>query len=61
VEVWQTSNLRQLRLGKEKRLKKKTEETTRQKDNGLPYDDNLFNGVIKPVANKKKRKENNYR
>jgi len=34
VEVWQTSNLRRLRLGEEK---KKKEETTRQKYNGLPY------------------------
>jgi len=34
VEVWQTSNLRPLRLGKEK---KKEEETTEQKYNGLPY------------------------
>jgi len=33
VEVWQTSNLRRLRLGKEK----KKEETTGQKYNGLPY------------------------
>jgi len=35
VEVWQTSNLRRLRLGEEK--KKKKEETTGQKYNGLPY------------------------
>jgi len=34
VEVWQTSNLRRLRLGEEK---KKKEETTWQKYNGLPY------------------------
>ena len=34
MEVWQTSNLRRLRLGEEK---KKEEETTRQKYNGLPY------------------------
>jgi len=34
VEVWQTSNLRRLRLGEEK---KKKEETTGQKYNGLPY------------------------
>ena len=34
VEVWQTSNLRPLRLGEEKRKK---EETTGQKLNGLPY------------------------
>ena len=34
VDVWQTSNLRQLRLGEEKRKK---EETTGQKYNGLPY------------------------
>jgi len=32
VEVWQTSNLQQLRLGGEKK-----EETTAQKYNGLPY------------------------
>jgi len=36
VEVWQTSNLRRLRLGKEKKKKEK-EETTGQKYNGLPY------------------------
>ena len=36
VEVWQTSNLRRLRLGKEIK-KKKEEETTGQKYNGLPY------------------------
>jgi len=35
VEVWQTSNLRRLRLGEEKRNKKE-EETTGQ-NNGLPY------------------------
>ena len=35
VEVWQTSNLRRLRLGEEKRRKK--EVTTGQKYNGLPY------------------------
>jgi len=35
VEVWQTSNLRRLRLGEEK--KKKKEETTGQKYNGLLY------------------------
>ena len=34
VEVWQTSNLRRLRLGEEKRRKKKS---TGQKYNGLPY------------------------
>jgi len=45
VEVWQTSNLRRLRLGEEKKKKeerKKKErrkklETTGQKYNGLPY------------------------
>jgi len=40
VEVWQTSNLRRLRLGEEKkeeRKKKEEEETTGQKYNGLPY------------------------
>jgi len=39
VEVWQTSNLRRLRLGEEKKKerKKKEEETTGQKYNGLPY------------------------
>jgi len=36
VEVWQTSNLRRLRLGEEKK-RKKEEETTGQKYNGLPY------------------------
>jgi len=36
LEVWQTSNLRRLRLG-EKIKKKKEEETTGQKYNGLPY------------------------
>jgi len=36
VEVLQTSNLRRLRLGEEKR-KEKEEETTGQKYNGLPY------------------------
>jgi len=35
VEVWQTSNLRRLRLGEEKKSKK--EVTTGQKYNGLPY------------------------
>jgi len=34
VEVWQTSNLRWLRLGEEK---KKKEVTRGQKYNGLPY------------------------
>jgi len=34
VEVWQTSNLRQLKLDEEK---KEEEETTGQKYNGLPY------------------------
>ena len=33
VEVWQTSNLRRLRLGEEK----KKEEERRRKYNGLPY------------------------
>jgi len=37
VQVWQTSNLRQLRLGEEKKKRKKEEETTGQKYNGLPY------------------------
>ena len=36
VEVWQTSNLRWLRLGDAKK-KKEEEETTGQKYNGLPY------------------------
>jgi len=36
VEVWQTSNLRWLRLGEEIKKKKK-EETTGEKYNGLPY------------------------
>jgi len=35
VEVWQTSNLRRLRLGEEKKEEKI--ETTGQKYNGLPY------------------------
>jgi len=34
VEVWQTSNLRGLRLGEEE--KKEEEETAGQKYNGLP-------------------------
>jgi len=37
VEVWQTSNLRRLRLGEEKKKKEEEEETTGQKYNGLPY------------------------
>ena len=38
LEVWQTSNLRWLRLGEEKKKeRKKEEETTGQKYNGLPY------------------------
>jgi len=37
VEVWQTSNLRRLRLGEEKKKIKEEEETTGQKYNGLPY------------------------
>jgi len=39
VEVWQTSNLRRLRLGEEikKEERKKEEVTTGQKYNGLPY------------------------
>ena len=37
VEVWQTSNLRPLRLGEEKRKKKEEEETTGRKHNDLPY------------------------
>jgi len=41
VEVWQTSNLRRLRLGEEKKKEdrkkeRKKEETTGQKYNGLP-------------------------
>jgi len=36
VEVWQTSTLRRLRLGEEKKERKK-EETTGQKYDGLPY------------------------
>ena len=35
VEVWQTSNLRRLRLGEER--KKEEEKITGQKYNGLPY------------------------
>jgi len=37
VEVWQTSNLRRLRLGEEIKKKKKEEGITGQKYNGLPY------------------------
>jgi len=37
VEVWQTSNLRRLRLGDEKKEERKKEVTTGQKCNGLPY------------------------
>jgi len=40
VEVWQTSNLRRLRLGEEKKQERKKEEeeqTTARKYNGLPY------------------------
>jgi len=43
VEVWQTSNLRPLKLGEEKKKEeerkkeRKKEETTGQKYNGLPY------------------------
>jgi len=37
VEVWQTSNLRQTRIGEEKKDKNTEEETTEQKYNGLPY------------------------
>jgi len=38
VEVWQTSNLRRLRLGEEKKEERKEEEeTTAQKYHGLPY------------------------
>jgi len=38
VKVWQTSNLRRLRLGEARKKKKKIEEeATGQKYNGLPY------------------------
>jgi len=37
VEVWQTSNLRRLRLGEEKKKEEEEEETTGKKYNGLPY------------------------
>jgi len=37
AEVWQTSNLRRLRLGEEKKERRKKEVTTGQKYNGLPY------------------------
>jgi len=38
VEIWQTSNMRRLRLGEEKRKEeRKKEVTTGQKYNGLPY------------------------
>jgi len=48
VEVWQTSNLRRLRLGEEKKIdrKKKIEETTGQKYNGLPITMGGHNEVI---------------
>jgi len=36
VEVWQTSNLRRLRLGEEKKIEDKRK-TTGQKYTGLPY------------------------
>ena len=36
VEVWQTASLRRLRLGEEKKERRK-KETTGQKYNGLPY------------------------
>ena len=37
LAVWQTSSLRRLRLGEEKKKKKKIEQMTGQKYNGLPY------------------------
>jgi len=37
VEVWQTSNLRQLRLGEERKKERRKKQTTGQKYNGLPY------------------------
>jgi len=37
VEVWQTSNLRPLRLGEEKKKEERKIEITGQKYNGLPY------------------------
>jgi len=38
VDVWQTSNLRRLRLGQEKEEEEEEdEETTGQKYNALPY------------------------
>ena len=37
LEVWQTSNLRRLRLGEGKKRKIEEEETTGQKYNSLPY------------------------
>jgi len=37
VEVWQTSNLRPLRLGEERKERRKKKETAGQKYNGLPY------------------------
>jgi len=47
VEVWQTSNLRPLRLGEEKKKDRRKKETTGQKYNGLPYNNNntkIYNG-----------------
>jgi len=37
VEIWQTSNLRPLRLGEEKKKERRKIEITGQKYNGLPY------------------------
>ena len=37
VEVWQTSSLRQLRLGEEIKKEEEEEQTTAWKYNGLPY------------------------
>ena len=37
VEVWQTFNLRRLRLGEEKKERRRKIEITGQKYNGLPY------------------------
>ena len=50
MEVWWTSNLRPLRLGEEKRRRKKIE-TTGQKYNGLPY----RAAIIRPQKNTGKK------
>jgi len=49
VEVWQTSSLRRVRLGEEK--KKEQEETTGRKYNGLPYSIGRSKLECGPTAN----------